>query len=97
MLYCNYPVYQLVEEPRGKGRVIGFRVGGEKRGECELRIIPIDAEEPLPTYSVKEAGRSTPLKSTVTVEGHTAYRAVGDTSYEMRLTRTKQKRPTVAS
>ncbi len=97
MLYCSYPIHHYDEDPRGKSPVISFRVGGEKRGDCELRIIPIDAEQPVPTYSVKEAGRSAPLKSTVTVEGHTAYRVVGDTSYELRATRTKKKSATVAS
>jgi hypothetical protein len=97
MLYCSYPIYQCIDETRGNVRVIGFRVGGDKRGHCELRIIHLDAEKPVPDCSVKETARAASLKSTVTVEGHTAYRFLGDTSYEIRLTRTKKKSATRAS
>jgi hypothetical protein len=95
-VHCNYPIFGVVEESRGNVRVVRFRIGGDTRGDCELRIIPIDAEKPVPNYSVKPARASAHLNSTMTVEGHTAYRVRGDTSYEIRLTRTK-KPATVAS
>ena len=95
-VHCNYPIFGFVEESRGNVRVVRFRIGGDTRGDCELRIIPIDAEKPVPNYSVKPARASAHLNPTMTVEGHTAYRVRGDTSYEIRLTRTK-KPATVAS
>lgn len=94
MLYCNYPIYRYVQEARGNARVVNFRVGGDTRADCELRVIPIDAERPLPSYSVKRVGRrSAPLNSTVTVEGHFAYQLRGDTAYEIRVTQAKKKPP----
>ena len=97
LLYCSYPIYRYAEKARGSADVISFHVGGDNRCGGELRMIPIDAEKPVSTCSVKATGRPGRLKSTATVEGHAAYHVRGNTSYEIRVTRTAKKPATIAS
>jgi hypothetical protein len=93
MLYCTYPIYGFAVKARRNVSVVTFCVGGEKRGDCELRIVPMDAEKPVPTIFIKKNGRSGNLKGAMTVEGHASYCLTGDTAYEIRLTPATKKPP----
>jgi hypothetical protein len=91
-IFSTYPLYEYATKKRGSATVIVFRVGGDKRGGSQLRIIPIDAEKPVATYVIKKSGQSSLSTGATTVEGHATYDLVGDTTYELRLTPAKKKR-----
>ena len=92
MVYCNYPIFDWDTAAHGSSRVVTFRTGGDQRGDCELRVIPIDSESAVPRSSVRTLGNSkpSPLKSATTVEGHASFRLAGDTRYELRLSGAKK-------
>lgn len=93
MVYCSYPIYDYQVTERGGSAVVVFQTGGDRRGECGLRVVPIDREKPVPTASVRtqRGSRAAPVKKSTTVEGHAAFSLAGDTRYELRLSRTKKK------
>jgi hypothetical protein len=93
LLYCSYPIYDSLVVVRGASEVFTFRTGGDRRGECELRVIPIDSDAAVSKASARTVARarSGAIGPTFTVEGHTAFGLEGDTQYEVRLTRTKRR------
>ncbi len=92
MMFCTYPIYEYAAKKRGNATVAAFRVGGDGRGECQLRVVPIDAEKAALPHFVKKTGQSSHLKGTMSVEGHAIYDLHGDTSYEVRFTSVRKKR-----
>ncbi|HEY1680596.1 MAG TPA: hypothetical protein VGF98_03010 [Candidatus Tumulicola sp.] len=92
MIFCSYPIYDFATKKRGNATLASFHVGGDTRGECRLRVIPIDAEKPALPHLVTKRGQSSRLKGTTSVEGHATYDCNGDTRYEIRFTPTKKKR-----
>jgi hypothetical protein len=91
-IFCSYPIYDYAAKKRGSATVVEFHVGGDARGGCELRVIPIDAEKPALPHLVKKRGQSSHLKGTMSVEGHATYDCNGDTWYEIRFASLKKKR-----
>jgi hypothetical protein len=94
MIFCTYPIYDYAAKKRGSVTVAGLRVGGDARGECQLRVVPIDAEKPALPHVVTKRGQSNHLRGTMSVEGHAVYELRGDTSYEIRFAPVKKKKQT---
>jgi hypothetical protein len=92
MIFCDYPIYDFAAKKRGNATVAGFYTGGDARGKCQLRVIPIDAEKPVLAHVVTKRGQSSQLKATTSIEGHATYDCTGDTSYEIRFTPIRKKR-----
>jgi hypothetical protein len=91
-IFCDYPIYDCAPKKRGNATVAGFYAGGDGRGKCQLRVIPIDAEKPVLPHVVTKRGQSRHLKGTMSVEGHATYDCTGDTWYEIRFTPIRKKR-----
>jgi hypothetical protein len=92
MIFCDYPIYDFAAKKRGNATLAGFYTGGDARGKCQLRVIPIDAEKPVLAHVVTKRGQSSQLKATMSIEGHATYDCTGDTSYEIRFTPIRKKR-----
>jgi hypothetical protein len=94
LLYCSYPVSEFTVKAARGTQVVSFRTGGDRRGACELRVIPIDADRPVAAALVADTGRSgrTAIEPTTTVEGHQSFALLGDRSYAVRIRRAPRRR-----
>ena len=89
LVFCQYPLYDV----RSTGAAFKFRTGGDARGACELRIIPLDADREAPAASVRAAAGSSraAIDGKRTVEGHLAFALDGGSAHEVRFVRRKKK------
>src|SRR5579884_71382 len=81
--FSDYPMYD-VRVDAGTRRA-SWRLGGDPRCTCAVRIIPNDVDAPPPAVSLAvHAGRvAVPLPGEVTVEGHAAFTVRGGQSVEL--------------
>jgi hypothetical protein len=89
LAFCQYPLYDV----RMTAGAFKFRTGGDARGACELRIIPLDADREVPAPAVRPAagsGRAT-IDGKRTVEGHFTFALDGGSTYDVRFVRRKKK------
>lgn len=84
-LFCNYPFYDL--QTNGDDDTIAFRLGGDPRGSCEIRVISTDPDAPLGdvTLAVHAAKVAVAVAGRRTPEGHVAFEAHGGQTVELRL------------
>jgi hypothetical protein len=94
MLYCSYPVDDFRVKAAGGTQIVSFHTGGDRRGACQLRVIPIDPDRPAAGVTVADSNRSgrTALKPATTIEGHQSFELRGDRSYAIRIRRTPRRR-----
>ena len=75
MIYVEYPTMEYRQEEEGR---ISFRVFGDPRLSCRMRIMPIGRRS-LPKFEAESEieGMRTPLKCLKTEEGHFEYEVYG--------------------
>lgn len=81
LLYCQYPVYDLCADSRAG--MCTFRVRGDSRLDCMLRIIPAE-ERVLDGVIVRHADDGSELECRRTDEDHLEYRTPGGAHLELR-------------
>jgi hypothetical protein len=81
--FCEYPLYDVRRDEDGAA----CRTGGDPRGSCALRLIPIDENAPPVTVEVTaQAGAvAVPLHGEHTVEGHALFTLRGDQRVRIRF------------
>ena len=86
LAFCEYPIYDFLAVARGKKQSVIFRTGGDLRGECRLRLIPIDVEKGRAEVSIRavQKGTKSSLSAATTVEGHSIFLLKGDCKYELQ-------------
>ena len=89
MLYCNYPAYDFSLERGADAIEARWRIAGDPRGTCELRVISVDANlgAAVVTVATKAGSIGVPIAGRVTPEGHAAFELRGghEVSIEIRL------------
>jgi len=84
LVFCNYPMLEFTCGPQKTA--MRFTTGGDARGTCELRCIPLDVDAGVAGAKVRVRGSSRFLAGTPSVEGHEVFSLRGDTEYEVRIT-----------
>jgi hypothetical protein len=87
ILYCEYALCDYAAKTHAGSVVITFRTAGDRRIDCELRMISLNAEQPMGAVTVTHRGKTGAVKPRVTVEGHIAFRLDGHTEYEVKINR----------
>jgi hypothetical protein len=86
LIYCDYFIDDFRVDPEGSS--VSFRIGGDRRLSCRLRLIPMD-EATLPAITVRthfpgaeEEGK----EGILTTEGHLEYTLAGEQSVTVEWT-----------
>jgi hypothetical protein len=86
LIYCDYFIDDFKVDPEGSS--VSFRIGGDRRLSCRLRLIPMD-EATLPAITVRthfpgaeEEGK----EGILTTEGHLEYTLAGEQSVTVEWT-----------
>lgn len=84
-LFCNYPFYDFAATEDGSA--VSFRVGGDPRGTCEIRVMSTDADARLGDVTLVVRAGEVPVtvKERRTPEGHVAFDVHGGQAVELRL------------
>jgi hypothetical protein len=86
MLFCDYPAFEFraLKKAGKKGvSTYHFRVEGDARATCSVRIIP-STSAAMPEVIVKgEDGKR--IEGSLTAEGHREFRIAGDQALELRV------------
>ena len=84
LVYCEYPLYDVERDRDG---TLTCRTGGDPRGSCALRIIPIRAETPpgIVEVTVRAGAVAVPQRGERTVEGHALFVLRGDQRVSIRV------------
>ena len=88
MVYCNYPAYDFaLKRGAGGATKATWRVGGDPRGTCEVRVIPIDANMPpaTVTLTIKAGTVRVPIEGKITPEGDAAFAVPGGREVEIGI------------
>lgn len=87
LLFCSYPAYDPTRAPGSGTRSLSWRIGGDPRGTCEVRVIPGSADMPASDVTLRTRAGSieVPLHGRLTPEGHAAFTVRGGSSLEIRL------------
>ncbi len=81
--FSDYPIYDFRVD--GEARSASWRVGGDPRCSCEVRIIPHDIEMPPlgVTLTTRAGAGEVHLRGDLTAEGHAAFSVPGGQSVEL--------------
>ena len=87
MLYCSYPAYDFALRCESGGVRATWRIGGDSRGACDLRLIPIEPNmaPAVVTVTVEAGTIRVPLEGRLTPEGHAAFEVRGGTDVEIGI------------
>lgn len=90
-VFCNYPLLEF-RSGVSRGKTLSLKTGGDARGTCELRIIPLDPGVEVGTAKARLSGASRELERTISVEGHQVFQLRGDSRYAVQLARVARPR-----
>lgn len=84
-VYCNYPAYDFTLEAAGGETRARWRMGGDPRCSCELRVIPIEPNAGAAAVAVTTTAGEVrvPLRGKLTTEGHAAFVVRGGRTVEI--------------
>lgn len=78
MLYCDYPLTDLAVKRKSGSITITFRLGGDARLPCRIRLVPIgDRRLAQEEAQLLMRGRKTPFAGAATMEGHLEFEPNG--------------------
>ena len=78
LLYCDYPLADLIHQRRAGSTIIQFKLGGDSRLPCRLRLVPTTERRlALEETRLVVRGRKTPVPATLTTEGHVEFEPNG--------------------
>lgn len=74
-VFCSYPLYEF--------RAHSARIGGDVRGSCQLRIIPVDPDTPFPDVrlTVRAGEQAIEQRGKKTPEGHLLFSLRGGQTF----------------
>lgn len=84
-LFCDYPSFDLKTTVRAGAVTVRFFIAGDARGQCSVRIVPLDAGKNSPRCSARIDRRR--LQSTRTPEGDVLFALWGNVSVTLSIHR----------
>jgi hypothetical protein len=87
LLYCNYPASAFSSKRTAGGMNATWRIAGDPRGTCQVRVVPIEANMAPAAVTVTTMAGSVrvPLAGTITPEGHAAFTLRGGLDIEVDI------------